>query len=61
VLGFRHSWSLYYACSCGMIHMCMSNVIVLLCATVGIVRVYVYVRSYIWLGITVCIVRIPER
>jgi hypothetical protein len=52
VLGFRHSWSLYYACSCGVIHMCMSNVIVLLCATVWIVRVYVCIRSYIWLEIT---------
>jgi hypothetical protein len=52
VLGFRHSWSLYYACSCGVIHMCMSNVIVSLVAMVRIVRVYVCVRSYIWLGIT---------
>jgi hypothetical protein len=50
VLGFRHCWSVYYACSCGVIHMCMSNVMVLLCATVHIVKVYVCIHNYIWLG-----------
>jgi H+/Cl- antiporter ClcA len=51
VLGFWHCWSLFYACSCGVIHMCMSNVMVLLCDTSHILRVYVHIRNYIWLGI----------
>jgi hypothetical protein len=51
VLGFRHSWSLYYACYCGVIHMCISNVIVLLGDMICIVRIYVCIRNYIWLGI----------
>jgi hypothetical protein len=43
---------LFYACFCGVMHMCMSNVMVLLCGTSYIVRVYVRIRNYIWLGIT---------
>jgi hypothetical protein len=52
VLGFRHCWSLFYACSCGVMHMCMSNGMVLLCGTSYIVRVYVRIHNYIWLEIT---------
>jgi hypothetical protein len=52
VPGFTHCWSLFYACSCGVMHMCMSNVMVLLCATSYIFRVYVRIRNYIRLGIT---------
>jgi hypothetical protein len=52
VLGFRHYWSLLYAYSCGVMHMCMSNVMVLLCGMSYIVRVYVHIHNYIWLGIT---------
>jgi hypothetical protein len=52
VLGFRHCWSLFYACSCGVMHMCMSNVMVLLCGMSYIVMVYVRIRNYIWSGIT---------
>jgi hypothetical protein len=33
-------------------HMCVSNVMVLLYGTSYIVRVYVRIRNYIWLGIT---------
>jgi hypothetical protein len=51
VLGFRHCWSLFYAFSCGVIYMCMSNVMVLICGTSYILRVYVHIRNYIWLGI----------
>jgi hypothetical protein len=52
VLGFRHSWSLFYACSCGVMHMCMTNVVVLLCGMIYVVRVYIRIHNYIWLGIT---------
>jgi hypothetical protein len=52
VLGFRHCWSLLYACFCDVMHMCMSNIMVLLCDTSYIVRVYVRIHNYIWLGIT---------
>jgi hypothetical protein len=51
VLGFRHCWSLFYACSCGVIYMCVSNVMVLLCGMSYILRVYVHIHNYIWLGI----------
>jgi hypothetical protein len=51
VLGFRHCWSLSYAYFCGVMHMCMSNAMVLLCGTSYIVRVYVHICNYIWLGI----------
>jgi hypothetical protein len=27
VLGFRHCWSLYYAYKCGVIHMCVTNML----------------------------------
>jgi hypothetical protein len=52
VLGFRQCWSLFYACFCGVMHMCMSNVMVLLCGMSYIVRIYVRIHNYIWLGIT---------
>jgi hypothetical protein len=52
VLGFRHCWSLFYACVCGVMHMCMRNAMVLLCDMSYIVRVYVRIRHYISLGIT---------
>jgi hypothetical protein len=35
-----------------VIHMCMSNAMVLLCAMVCIVRIYVCIHNYIWLGIS---------
>jgi hypothetical protein len=50
VLGFNHCWSLYYAYKCGAIHMCVTNIMVLLCAMVHIVRVYICIRDFIWLG-----------
>jgi hypothetical protein len=51
VLGLRHCWSLFYACFCGVMHMCMSNVMMLLCGMSYIVKVYVHIHNYIWLGI----------
>jgi hypothetical protein len=52
VLGFKHCLCLFYACFCGVMHMCVSNVMVLLYGTSYIVRVYVRIRNYIRLGIT---------
>jgi hypothetical protein len=37
---------------CDVMHMCMSNIMVLLCGTSYIIRVYVRIHHYIWLGIT---------
>jgi hypothetical protein len=51
VVGFRHCWTLFYACSCGVIDMYMSNVMVLLCGMCYILRVYVHIHNYIWLWI----------
>jgi hypothetical protein len=38
--------------TCGVMHMCMSNVMVLLFGMSYIVRVYVRIHNYLWLGIT---------
>jgi hypothetical protein len=51
MLGFRHCWSLFYAYSCGVIYMRMSNAMVLLCGTCYTLRVYIHIRNYICLGI----------
>jgi hypothetical protein len=51
VPGFMHCWSLFYTCSCGVLYMCMSNVMMLLYVMSYILRVYVHIRNYIWLGI----------